>query len=84
VFTARYALSPYIKQIHFVFKGLRTVGSTAIFYIDPHMIINNLTRFNLYEFLKCLNLLELFSTVKQQKLVKSRYTSIVPQLEICQ
>jgi hypothetical protein len=22
VFTARYALSPYIKQIHFVFKGL--------------------------------------------------------------
>jgi hypothetical protein len=23
VFTARYALSPYIKQIHFVFKGLR-------------------------------------------------------------
>jgi hypothetical protein len=24
VFTARYALSPYIKQIRFVFKGLRT------------------------------------------------------------
>jgi hypothetical protein len=23
VFTARYALSPYIKQIRFVFKGLR-------------------------------------------------------------
>jgi hypothetical protein len=23
VFTARYALSPYIKQIHFVFKGLK-------------------------------------------------------------
>jgi hypothetical protein len=22
MFTARYALSPYIKQIHFVFKGL--------------------------------------------------------------
>jgi hypothetical protein len=22
VFTARYALSPYVKQIHFVFKGL--------------------------------------------------------------
>jgi hypothetical protein len=22
VFTARYALSPYLKQIHFVFKGL--------------------------------------------------------------
>jgi hypothetical protein len=25
VFTARYALSPYIKQIRFVFKGLRAV-----------------------------------------------------------
>jgi hypothetical protein len=25
VFTARYALSPYIKQIHFVFKGLSTI-----------------------------------------------------------
>jgi hypothetical protein len=23
MFTARYALSPYIKQIHFVFKGLK-------------------------------------------------------------
>jgi hypothetical protein len=28
VFTARYALSPYIKQIHFVFKGL--MGCTAL------------------------------------------------------
>jgi hypothetical protein len=25
MFTARYALSPYIKQIHFVFKGLMTL-----------------------------------------------------------
>jgi hypothetical protein len=25
VFTARYALSPYIKQIRFVFKGLKCV-----------------------------------------------------------
>jgi hypothetical protein len=25
VFTARYALSPYIKQIRFVFKGLNIV-----------------------------------------------------------
>jgi hypothetical protein len=25
VFTARYALSPYIKQIRFVFKGLNVV-----------------------------------------------------------
>jgi hypothetical protein len=26
VFTARYALSPYIKQIRFVFKGLNSVN----------------------------------------------------------
>jgi hypothetical protein len=29
VFTARYALSPYIKQIRFVFKGLRRFGGRA-------------------------------------------------------
>jgi hypothetical protein len=29
VFTARYALSPYIKQIHFVFKGLNNSCLTA-------------------------------------------------------
>jgi hypothetical protein len=26
VFTARYALSPYIKQIRFVFKGLNQIS----------------------------------------------------------
>jgi hypothetical protein len=31
VFTARYALSPYIKQIRFVFKGLK---NTIIFGTD--------------------------------------------------
>jgi hypothetical protein len=38
VFTARYALSPYIKQIRFVFKGLnysnREVIGVAIAYIN--------------------------------------------------
>jgi hypothetical protein len=29
VLTARYALSPYIKQIRFVFKGLNTVCHAA-------------------------------------------------------
>jgi hypothetical protein len=29
VFTARYALSPYIKQIRFVFKGLKEQSATA-------------------------------------------------------
>jgi hypothetical protein len=32
VFTARYALSPYIKQIRFVFKGLITNNSKFIEY----------------------------------------------------
>jgi hypothetical protein len=30
VFTARYALSPYIKQIRFVFKGLSMVPKTEL------------------------------------------------------
>jgi hypothetical protein len=29
VFTARYALSPYIKQIRFIFKGLSTIVDSA-------------------------------------------------------
>jgi hypothetical protein len=29
VFTARYALSPYIKQIRFVFKGFHVAVRTA-------------------------------------------------------
>jgi hypothetical protein len=29
VFTARYALSPYIKQIRYVFKGLKSVAAAA-------------------------------------------------------
>jgi hypothetical protein len=30
VFTARYALSPYIKQIRFVFKGLKPEGMEEV------------------------------------------------------
>jgi hypothetical protein len=36
VFTARYALSPYIKQIRFVFKGL----ITTIIAIKINVVIN--------------------------------------------
>jgi hypothetical protein len=32
VFTARYALSPYIKQIRFVFKGLMDFSQSALFF----------------------------------------------------
>jgi hypothetical protein len=34
VFTARYALSPYIKQISFVFKGLTLKNDT----VSPHNV----------------------------------------------
>jgi hypothetical protein len=35
VFTARYALSPYIKQTRFVFKGLiRVVNSVEIIVVN--------------------------------------------------
>jgi hypothetical protein len=33
VFTARYALSPYIKQIRFVFKGLNSAEFAHSFYL---------------------------------------------------
>jgi hypothetical protein len=33
VFTARYALSPYIKQIRFVFKGLK-IGDFPFYIMD--------------------------------------------------
>jgi hypothetical protein len=33
VFTARYALSPYIKQIRFVFKGLMLFRETSLFVV---------------------------------------------------
>jgi hypothetical protein len=36
VFTARYALSPYIKQIRFVFKGLNK-GTEAVFSNQYYM-----------------------------------------------
>jgi hypothetical protein len=41
VFTARYALSPYIKQIRFVFKGLITINTliaTGSAFIEPPLI----------------------------------------------
>jgi hypothetical protein len=34
VFTARYALSPYIKQIRFVFKGLREYNIKLVGYFE--------------------------------------------------
>jgi hypothetical protein len=50
VFTARYALSPYIKQIRLVFKGLiyKLVWDTTR-QSNPHdeMLRNNLTRSNI-------------------------------------
>jgi hypothetical protein len=41
VFTARYALSPYIKQVRFVFKGLKSGKHFALMYItcSAHVIL---------------------------------------------
>jgi hypothetical protein len=35
VFTARYALSPYIKQVRFVFKGLKDCLMTLRYEVSP-------------------------------------------------
>jgi hypothetical protein len=45
VFTARYALSPYIKQIHFVFKGLKVEASDSseTFIFNWYSIWHNTT-----------------------------------------
>jgi hypothetical protein len=38
VFTARYALSPYIKQIRFVFKGLKQSYMSSGFHGDKNCV----------------------------------------------
>jgi hypothetical protein len=51
VFTARYALSPYIKQIRFVFKGLSMpsatwcAGSDHFWNITQHRVVTMCRRF---------------------------------------
>jgi hypothetical protein len=40
VFTARYALSPYIKQIHFVFKGLKEIKPLLLYKHSQRLIVN--------------------------------------------
>jgi hypothetical protein len=40
VFTARYALSPYIKQIRFVFKGL--INAVSMYVKSFEMLVKQL------------------------------------------
>jgi hypothetical protein len=53
VFTAQYALSPYIKQIRFVFKGLREMRSITDVYLNfsmkvTHKYIHICNIYNIY------------------------------------
>jgi hypothetical protein len=41
VFTARYALSPYIKQIRFVFKGLMLIREVPLFPVGIVSVASN-------------------------------------------
>jgi hypothetical protein len=41
VFTERYALSPYMKQIRFVFKGLRPCGHIPPLTARLHALVFN-------------------------------------------
>jgi hypothetical protein len=55
VFTARYALSPYIKQIRFVFKGLTKCNEVSYEFcaLESHTVLNFFLRFwNRLMFLK--------------------------------
>jgi hypothetical protein len=47
VFTARYALSPYIKQIRFVFKGLSILVKPCIFQFRNLSLTHNLVSQNM-------------------------------------
>jgi hypothetical protein len=48
VFTAQYALSPYIKQTHFVFKGLIEFWIFyTIYFIDACLLYKKITQFTL-------------------------------------
>jgi hypothetical protein len=49
VFTARYALSPYIKQIRFVFKGL--IANSWYFDLPPHLTQQGVKKREAYGFL---------------------------------
>jgi hypothetical protein len=51
VFTARYALSPYIKQIRFVFKGLRDSRPFSL-SLEIKKQLNNLTSQPQHTFIK--------------------------------
>jgi hypothetical protein len=44
VFTARYALSPYIKQIRFVFEGLIYMNMRYGMYGDTHSYLRAYSR----------------------------------------
>jgi hypothetical protein len=51
VFTARYALSPYIKQIRFVFKGLKHIRRCKMYEVADHVIIHQEYVSSLYHLL---------------------------------
>jgi hypothetical protein len=40
VFTAQYALSPYTKQIHFVFKGLKTNSRNGLNKLQSSTVVS--------------------------------------------
>jgi len=46
VFTARYALNHYIKQIYFIFKGLNTLSDSSVVtkYCYPALIFLNIDK----------------------------------------
>jgi hypothetical protein len=55
VFTARYALSPYIKQIRFVFRGLRRrVIYGGIFQGEKLRLMRCESRYIVFNIMSCL------------------------------
>jgi hypothetical protein len=76
VFTARYALSPYIKQIRFVFKGLNFILRVHPQYSSSQP---RLPYFHFVRFVVCLKALTRFS---QSQLHSHKYVCFVVDIWI--
>jgi hypothetical protein len=72
VFTARYALSPYIKQIRFVFKGLSKVWLSLELVSRDVQVLNGIAR----------NYIEMYLNLPTN-MEKWGRNSLTPLTEVC-
>jgi hypothetical protein len=74
VFTARYALSPHIKQIRFVFKRLILTDITGNFYLVTSFLMGRLS----FQVRVETMLFKIVPILSDRLLYLAQYTSILP------